>query len=708
MYASACMDVILDTETTGFNAPDGRAGRLVQLAWVRLDRGREVETGNLLVRPDGFTIPADAVAVHGITTEQAHDEGIALQDVLDRMEAAAVGCRVLVAHNAAFDRGVLRDEWRRLGRTSPLEAYRWACTKEAGTDVCRIPNHHGWKWPTLEELHHHLFGTSVEDAHDALVDARAAARCWQRLRELDAGSDPPQRPVTRGDGQTVTFTAPPILTVREVATPATAEALPQEESAEPVTVALVAPSPDQQQVLDCLAAFLDSPTNASIVLGAAGTGKTTIVQHLAGLVRDRRRTLVVLAPTGRAARVASERTGLAARTVHSCLYVHESLTLKDNLPTRRFKRRTNADAEGVVYVVDEASMVPGTADADGGMLLFGSGSLLADLVAFVRSGTGCQLVFVGDPAQLPPVRETHSPALCATSLAEHGLTVDGPHELTEIHRHAAGGGILRAAHAVRTSIAEGDHRHLWVEVASDTASISEHDLVASYVADVTAGGPDAAVMIARTNARVSRLNREARRLLNGPDADTLVVGDRLSVVYGPPAEALGNGDLVDVLSVADYPEVRRPLGIELRWRDATVRDGSGREHDVMLLESLLDGTEGALGQQGWQALMVDFRERHDRLKEGTPAFEEALTNDRYMSALHVRYGHALTAHKAQGGEWPTAYVVFNLLNNSWRTEEAFRWTYTAMTRARTRLVGSPLPRFSVLPNSERRARMGAR
>ena len=124
----------------------------------------------------------------------------------------------------------------------------------------------------------------------------------------------------------------------------------------------------------------------------------------------------------------------------------------------------------------------------------------------------------------------------------------------------------------------------------------------------------------------------------------------------------------------------------------------------MLLESLLDGTDGALGQKGWQALMVDFRERHAGLKEGTAAFEDALTEDPYVTALHVRYGHALTAHKAQGGEWPTAYVVFDFQNRSWRTEGAFRWAYTSMTRARTRLVGTPLPRFSALPYAEKRAR----
>jgi len=186
------MVLFFDTETTGiprnYKAPVTDLGnwpRLVQLAWVLADDDSiEVASAEYIVKPEGFTIPGDAAAIHGITTEMAMNEGAAIESVLAAVTGDIAKASVLVAHNMSFDEKILGSELLRAGRPNVVEGKNRRCTMTAATDYCRLPGRYGFKWPSLQELHSTLFGENFEGAHRALVDVRACARCFFELRRL--------------------------------------------------------------------------------------------------------------------------------------------------------------------------------------------------------------------------------------------------------------------------------------------------------------------------------------------------------------------------------------------------------------------------------------------------------------------------------------------------------------------------------------------
>jgi DNA polymerase-3 subunit epsilon len=202
------MYLFLDTETTGLPLRRGRPAaqignwpRLVQVAWLLTDtNGQELAAHSFIIRPNGFVIPDDAVRVHGITTEIARRRGVDVRSALDALSQDLARARLLIAHNVDFDNGVVGAEFYRAGwRENPLDALARYCTMRETTDVCRIPGGRwgqrtrspalrGWKWPTLDELHYHLFGHGLQSSHEALADARACARCYFRLVRQDAAT----------------------------------------------------------------------------------------------------------------------------------------------------------------------------------------------------------------------------------------------------------------------------------------------------------------------------------------------------------------------------------------------------------------------------------------------------------------------------------------------------------------------------------------
>lgn len=184
------MYLFFDTETTGlpkdWRAPVSKLDnwpRVVQLGWMLFDAERKLlSEANLIVRPEGFKIPADAARLHGITQARALVEGVALSEAVTRFRKDATAARLVVAHNLDYDDKVLSAELLRLGETPLFSGKRKFCTKEGTTQFCAIPGNYGYKWPTLAELHGKLFGHGFEGAHDALADVRATARCFFELQ----------------------------------------------------------------------------------------------------------------------------------------------------------------------------------------------------------------------------------------------------------------------------------------------------------------------------------------------------------------------------------------------------------------------------------------------------------------------------------------------------------------------------------------------
>ncbi len=343
------------------------------------------------------------------------------------------------------------------------------------------------------------------------------------------------------------------------------------------------------------------------------------------------------------------------------------------------------------------------------VLRFGSGRLLADLIEYSRLGRpgrvasdpGAKLVFVGDPAQLPPVGQTLSPALSADYLGkEFGLSCTG-FELTEVHRQAAGSVILERASAIRESIAAKRFNAFNLEPSGEALLAEQIPESVARVVEGYRNGGGSSVLITYTNAKALELNRSVRGRLWGDELAEVRAGDQLLVNHNSHRCGLSNGDLVRVLDVAAAPTRRTvPMrGVEpvdLSFRQATVayRSANGEVSRIacLLLENLLQSKERALSPVEQRALLVDFRQRYPELKPGTAEFGAAIRDDPWFNALQVKYGYALTCHKAQGGEWDAAVVNFESGRGA-HNEDFFRWAYTAITRAKRTLVTIGAPSF---------------
>ncbi len=381
-----------------------------------------------------------------------------------------------------------------------------------------------------------------------------------------------------------------------------------------------------------------------------------------------------------------------------------------------------------VFIVDESSMV-GDKESKGDLIKFGSGRLLTDLINYARLGRAgregeraAKIIFVGDPAQLPPVTERLSPAMSRDYLKDTFGLESKEYELTEVMRQQSGSAVLDRATALRDAIAKGQYNTFEISDQPDEiGSCSVTDGVSMTVELLR--NKKSSVFVTRTNGQALKLNRAVRGQFWGDEETPLSRGDLLLVNRNSYNCQLSNGDLVKVRDVTGpaqrrsvrlrikkspdnvdqafaSPWVRISEGaaeVELGFQPARIAfralNGSVREAPCMLLENLLDSEDRELAPLEVRALLVDFRQRHPDLKPKTDAFNAAIRNDFYFNALQVKYGYAMTCHKAQGGEWDTAIVDFTGGGGT-RNEEFFRWSYTAITRARKRLFTINAPRFS--------------
>ncbi|MGD9975656.1 MAG: ATP-dependent RecD-like DNA helicase [Desulfatirhabdiaceae bacterium] len=480
-------------------------------------------------------------------------------------------------------------------------------------------------------------------------------------------------------------------------------------------------NPQQNQAIDAVMRFSDSDNDCFILTGSAGTGKTTLLAHLIMRLSDQHKTCRLLAPTGRAARILGAKTGASAGTVHSAIFRFDRIEVNEdacssNDPGMRFHfPLVAADPGQVIYIVDESSMLSDKY-SNQDYLRFGTGRLLRDLIQFTRLGNGShrdsqdgmsKLIFVGDSAQLPPVGDTFSPALSPDYLkTEFGLQCV-MFNLTQVMRQQTGSAILDNAIKIRQSLDKDCFNHFEITPAtSEVNPISTLDGIA-HVTRSFQNASDESVFITFSNARALELNRAVRGRIWGDEHLSLQVGDLLLVNKNAPRYELYNGDSIRILQVEPKPEIRdvRIKGykeaVRLVFRDAEVLyrnpDGSCLHKFCKLLENLLESKERDLSPIELRALFVDFRQRHPEIKLKSTEFRIALREDPWFNALLVKYGYAITCHKAQGGEWNSVVVDFNDGRGK-RNRDFFRWAYTAITRAKTQLLTVDAPQFS--PYSE--------
>lgn len=460
----------------------------------------------------------------------------------------------------------------------------------------------------------------------------------------------------------------------------------------------------QQRILEGIQEFMNSDASVYILRGYAGTGKTTMVKQIADFVAQKCR-VALMAPTGRAARVLETKTGRTATTIHKTIYGKATLDTKkvDDIAETEFKLCFPIDkVEGqVVAIVDEASMLC-SRKIPHELFRFGTDNLMDDLLTYVRPSFGGKVIFVGDPAQLPPVGELDSQALNEKFFQDKGLKVMKG-ELTEVLRQKNESAVLKNAMKIRELLEmEQRNRLVFEEKQGEVESLSAEELLDKYMATRKDGNEDS-VVICFSNQSAYQYNKDIREELYGGDVSELRAGDRLMVVQNNYLLNRMNGEFVSVLSVGKKVQQSAPVYVQkggsrvktiltLNFQHVQVPGIEGKPEDCLLLLDLLNDGEASLGIDEIKALYINFCMRHPQLKPGSEAFTNAILADPYYNCLQAKFGYAVTGHKCQGGEWSKAFVDYT--GRTGMSDDCLRWAYTATTRARDTLYIFNLPHIT--------------
>lgn len=486
--------------------------------------------------------------------------------------------------------------------------------------------------------------------------------------------------------------------------------------------------PQQQSAINVIEAFLDSADSVFILKGYAGTGKTTVIRALCDILSRHDREPMLMAPTGRAAKILSEKTGKESTTIHKRIYHRDGVKLnahdKDGKPIDEqdkgkadiddidfyFSVRLlsdNSEGKSYVIIVDEASLI-GSRPTKQEMLHFGTDALLPDLLTFAQLPLGTKIVFVGDPAQLPPVGDNCSQALSEDYFKALGIGVRS-FMLDEVVRQKSDSVILSNAMKVRRLIDSPIRNCLTFDFKpSEVEELSASEIVEQFVEENPTPRLGKSVVICYTNAQTLEYNRAIRSHYFVGDAPC--DGDIMQVVHNnlgsPTSPGLLNGDFIRLVDPPGEPEVhqvpvwvnregkRERVHIELKFCDVSFETDRGEGGHAKLLTSFLLNGKPSLSHSEAVALYLDFVIRHPHLKSGTIDFKQALYSDPYYNAIHAKYGYAITCHKSQGGEWDTVYVDY--YRRTGLDNDSLRWNYTATTRASRCLCGVNMPHLTPL------------
>ncbi len=440
------------------------------------------------------------------------------------------------------------------------------------------------------------------------------------------------------------------------------------------------PTEGQQRAAIALERLLNTDRErATLILkGYAGTGKTSLVGALVKVLSAEKRPVVLMAPTGRAAKVLGAYARHFASTIHRRIYRISG----DQEEGFGVGLTTHKDA-GALFIVDEASMI-GRNNNEGA---FGARDLLTDLFEHVFSVAGCKLLLIGDPAQLPPVGSDHSPALETKDLREMGLTA-GVVQLTEVVRQAEASGILANATDLRSELKKPEPMPRFTGGFPDVERIDGQDLQDALESAYAREGDDEVCLICRSNKRAYEYSMQVRTRIHGYEEE-LSGGDRLMVVKnnyfwagqnGRP-ELIANGETIEIQRVGPIEE-----RYGLRFCDVSAVWWSGtekRDLDVKVMLDVLASPSPALPNERQREFINNVLLGFNAKNKGQRY--RMLKEDPYANALQVKYAYAVTAHKAQGGQWNTVFVDQGYVTEEMIDREYVRWLYTAITRASKKL-----------------------
>ena len=436
----------------------------------------------------------------------------------------------------------------------------------------------------------------------------------------------------------------------------------------------LSPTPEQAQALDVFTQFMTDRDDQVVMIlrGSAGTGKTTLAGAIVKAMAALKQKLILLAPTGRAAKVFSLNAGHAAYTIHRRIYRQKSA---GDLSAFNLNVNLNRDT---LFIVDEASMI---ANLGLGETAFGSGCLLDDLMQFVYNGQNCRLLLIGDRAQLPPVGEEESPALSAHVLRGYGMRVYET-DLNQVLRQSEDSGILWNATMIR---------NLWRGEAgmvrlpkicfhgfTDIQVVMGNELVDNLSSSYYHAGMDETIVITRSNKRANIYNQGIRNMVLDRDEE-LCRGDLLMIVKNnyfwtegaKEIPFLANGDRAVVQRVRNVHEL---YGFRFAEVTMTLPDYDDYELTATVCLDTLTTEAPALTHMEDYA---DFTVKTERIKK--------LKSDRYYNALQIKFSYAVTCHKAQGGQWAHVYLDQGYMTDDMLTPDYIHWLYTAFTRATEKL-----------------------
>lgn len=470
----------------------------------------------------------------------------------------------------------------------------------------------------------------------------------------------------------------------------------------------------QAELVSHLERFLVGRTESVFLLkGYAGTGKTFITKGLTEYFRAIGRNYILAAPTGKASKVIATKTLSPAYTIHKSIYSFDDLAEYreddvDGTETYKFyaKLAVNSLSADTVFIVDEASMIPDVYQ-EAEFLRFGTGYLLSDFLKFVNldhNDHTKKVIFIGDDAQLPPVGMNFSPALDAAYLSRKHNVISTGFELSEVVRQKSESGVIANAIPLRTSLKNKSFNKLTIDFGHHDVHRLEHaDLMESYIESCSGKINGESIVIAHSNSDVADYNRRIREHFF-PGRLEVTQGDKVMSVANRNVGGLfiSNGDFGIIRKVLSEPEVRTitlkrknpstneldEIQVKLGFRSvvAGFKNLHGIAHffEVKIIEDLLYSKEPTLSSDQNKALYLDFCIRNSHLKRNSAEFKHTLKGDPYFNAMRLKFGYAITCHKAQGSEWNNVFVKCKS-HQSQLTADYFRWLYTAITRTANHL-----------------------
>lgn len=455
-------------------------------------------------------------------------------------------------------------------------------------------------------------------------------------------------------------------------------------------------NPKQQQTFDRLKAFVkDKNINTFILNGYAGTGKTFLIQQFAKYLEKKKIKFRLLATTGRAAAVLRGKTGLTTSTVHGALYAFVKVDgddddLPDDAPVDAFGQMRLIFApntkleENCVYIVDEASMLASQSFGDSSFAVFGSGSLLPDLLTAIGNN---KIIFVGDPCQLPPIGQNICPALDEAWLNKFGrITVTGT--LDEIMRTEKDNDILQIAEQIRNKIGSTPSSR-WIKMPAlnkNNCSVlpDANTVFLEYYARFLQYGPKECIAIAHSNKACNHLNEFFRKRLYPNNRQLIEVGEILMVTQNNYLIPLTNGDFVKVLKLGGVS-----TRINLRFQNIRIAHlETEKEFEIKIALDPFANYSANLTTDQQRNLMIDFSRKMRRkgIRPKSDEYKDTMRKDAYLNSLRATYGYVVTCHKAQGGEWKGVFLFLDkAMYGYMSSDEMRRWWYTAITRTKEQL-----------------------